>query len=107
MTTLTFVTPEEFQQLTQRVDLLAERLSAYVETTDDDVDTATALKITGIKSRTTLIWERKQPGSLLKYSTHGRSVSYSRKSCIDYKQAARRAKAAAAGSTTAPMRIAS
>ncbi|GGG33889.1 hypothetical protein [Hymenobacter glacieicola] len=102
MATLSFVTPEEFQQLSTRVDELAERLKAYVETTDDEVDTTTALKLTGIKSRTTLIEERKRPGTLLKYSTHGRSVSYSRKSCIDYKQALRLNKYPAA-----PMRIAS
>lgn len=89
MATLSFVTPEEFQQWTQRLVLLEDRLEAYVETTDDEVDTTTALKLTGIKSRKTLIAERGRPGTLIRYSKHGRSASYSRKSCIDYRQARR------------------
>ncbi|MDF7810784.1 hypothetical protein [Hymenobacter sp. YC55] len=77
--------PNQYQQLEQRLVLLEQRLTAYVESVNDEVDTHEALKLTGIKSRTTLIEERKRPGTLLQYSKHGKSVSYSRKSCIDYK----------------------
>jgi len=81
--------PVRLLQLERRMTLLEERQRLYVETTDDEVDTATALKLTGIKSRGTLIKERKQPGTLIQWSGHGTRVSYSRKSCIDYKQARR------------------
>jgi predicted mannosyl-3-phosphoglycerate phosphatase (HAD superfamily) len=81
--------PARLQQLEQRQQLLEQRLTAYVESVEDDVDTHTALKLTGLHSRTTLIEERKRPGTLIKFSKHGRSVSYSRKSCIDYKLARR------------------
>lgn len=77
--------PTQLSELSQRMLHLEQRLTAYVESVNDEVDTHTALKLTGIKSRTTLIEERDRPGTLLSYSKHGRSVSYSRKSCIDYK----------------------
>ncbi|MDF7813637.1 hypothetical protein [Hymenobacter sp. YC55] len=77
--------PAQLQELSQRMLQMEWRLLAYVESVNDEVDTHEALKITGIKSRDTLIKERDRPGSLIKYSKHGRSVSYSRKSCIDYK----------------------
>lgn len=56
-----------------------------VESVDDHVSTAQALKLTGIKSRTTLIAERDRAGSLLKYTKQGRSAAYSRASCIAHK----------------------
>ena len=85
MPTVSFVTPEELLKRDQRIDRLEQFLTAYIESVDDEVDTATALQLTGIKSRTTLIEERDRPGTLLRYSKHGRSTAYSRASCIDYK----------------------
>ena len=81
--------PARLYQMEQRQQLLEERLTAYVESVEDDVDTHEALRITGIKTRDTLIKERNTPGTLLRYTKHGRSVSYSRKSCIDFKLARR------------------
>jgi hypothetical protein len=85
MATLSFITPDELRPVLDRLAVLEQRLAAYIETTNDEVDTKTALQLTGIKSRTTLLDERDRPGTLLRYSKHGRSTSYSRKSCIDYK----------------------
>ena len=85
MVTLTFVTPEELNRVLHRLDQMEQRLAAYVASINDEVTTAEALRLTGIKSRTTLLEERDRPGTLLRYSKHGRSTSYSRKSCIDYK----------------------
>ncbi|MBD2769684.1 hypothetical protein IC235_17475 [Hymenobacter sp. BT664] len=60
-----------------------------LESLDDDVDTKTALKLTGIKSRTTLIAERQRRGTLIRHSKLGRSCMYSRASCLAYKRAHR------------------
>ena len=79
--------PERILALERRQQATEQRLDAYIETTDDEVDTETALRITGIRSRDTLTKERDRPGTLLRYCKHGTSVSYSRKSCIDYKLA--------------------
>ena len=89
MTFITIVTPEELQAVVSRLTLMEMRLEVYEEAFkaafDEEVGTKRALQLTGIKSRTTLIEERDRPGTLLRYSKHGRSTSYSRKSCIDYK----------------------
>lgn len=77
--------PGQIAALDQRMQQMEMRLSAYVESVSEEVDTATALKITGIKSRDTLIKERDREGTLIRYCKHGRSASYSRKSCIDYR----------------------
>jgi hypothetical protein len=79
------------------------RLAVHEEFADDEVGTKKALQLTGIKSRTTLIEERDRPGTLLRYSKHGRSTSYSRKSCIDYRLSRR----LAPPQTTPAMRVAS
>ena len=103
MASISFITPEDLNPVLKRLEQIELRLEAYVESVNDEVDTHEALKLTGIKSRTTLIEERDRPGSLLKYSKHGRSVSYSRKSCIDYKLARRLNQ----HHSQAPMRVAS
>jgi hypothetical protein len=82
---------------------MEQRLAAYVASINDEVTTAEALRLTGIKSRTTLLEERDRPGTLLRYSKHGRSTSYSRKSCVDYRLSRR----LAPPQTTPAMRVAS
>ena len=85
MASIAFVTPAELSQVIARLDLVEMRLAVHEEFADDEVRTKKALQLTGIKSRTTLIEERDRPGTLIRYSKHGRSTSYSRKSCIDYR----------------------
>jgi hypothetical protein len=85
MASIAFVTPAELHQFVARLELVEMRLAVHEEFADDEVRTKKALQLTGIKSRTTLIEERDRPGTLLRYSKHGRSTSYSRKSCIDYR----------------------
>ncbi|KUG06906.1 hypothetical protein [Solirubrum puertoriconensis] len=77
--------PAKMHELEQRFAALELQLQAYVEAIDDDVDTATALQLTGINSRTTLVAERDRKGTLLKYRKEGTKCLYSRRSCIDYK----------------------
>jgi len=81
--------PERILMLERKQSLLEERLELILLATDDEVRTPMALKLTGLKSRTSLIEERDRPGTEIRYSKHGRSVSYSRQSCIDYRQARR------------------
>jgi len=95
--------PALVEKLALRIEHLESRNAIYEEFADDEVSTKKALELTGIKSRTTLIEERDRPGTLLRYSKHGRSTSYSRKSCIDYKLARRLAPI----QTTPAMRVAS
>jgi hypothetical protein len=95
--TVSIVTPEDLQRLEERLTqqfeeryerkLAADRafLSEFLKSQDDQVSARKALEISGIKSRTTLIAERKRPGSPLSYTVTGRSVSYSRAGCIAYK----------------------
>ncbi|GGF22489.1 hypothetical protein [Hymenobacter cavernae] len=85
MASLSFVTPDDLAVVIELVQGIKAKLDAYIESVDDEIDTATALKITGIKSRTTLIAERDKPGSLLKYSKLGTRPTYSRSACIEYK----------------------
>ena len=84
-----FVTPAEHQLLVEEVRELRILIADLLESIDDDVDTKTALRLTGIKSRTTLIVERNRTGSLLHHSKLGRSCVYSRASCLAYKRANR------------------
>lgn len=79
--------PEQLTTLQREMANMKMVLAAYVESIDDQIDTTTALKITGIKSRDTLTKERDRAGTLIRYCKHGTAVSYSRKSCIDYKLA--------------------
>ena len=86
---LEFVTPEEHQQVVREVRALRELLDDYLQSVDQEVDTDRALQLTGIQSRTTLIAERQRPGTLLKFSKHGRRAAYSLASCLAYKRACR------------------
>lgn len=85
MSTLPFATPEDIAQL--RAEREADRafLREFLASIDDQVDAKRALKITGIKSLTTLIAERQRPGTPLTFTKNGRSVSYSRAGCVAYK----------------------
>ncbi|GAA4349983.1 hypothetical protein GCM10023185_07180 [Hymenobacter saemangeumensis] len=89
-TVMPFATPADIADLRREFLALQAFVQEFVSSQDDEVDTKTALKLTGIKSRTTLIMERERPGTLLKHAKHGRSTSYSRASCIAYKRAKRR-----------------
>lgn len=90
MAVVEFVTLEEHRSVVQELADLRRLVADFVASIDDDVDTKTALKLTGIKSVTTLMAERDRPGTLLRYSKLGRSCVYSRASCLAYKRAHRR-----------------
>ena len=81
-----FVTPEEHQAVVQEVSELRALVTDLLDSLGDEVDTATALRLTGLHSRSSLIAERTRPGTPLKFCKHGRSVSYSRTSCLAYKR---------------------
>jgi hypothetical protein len=85
MSNLPFATPEDIAQL--RAEREADRafMREFLASIDDQVDAKKALKITGIKSLTTLIAERQRPGTPLAYVKNGRSVTYSRAGCVAYK----------------------
>lgn len=90
MALVEFVSLEEHLAVKREMADLRRLVSDFVASVDDDVDTKTALKLTGLKSRTTLIAERQRPGTLLTHSKLGRSCAYSRASCLAYKRANRR-----------------
>ncbi|WP_045687735.1 hypothetical protein [Hymenobacter sp. AT01-02] len=68
---------------------LQQELTYLRAQTNEWVDTATALKLTGIKSDTTLRAERKRPNTVLKYSGIGRAIRYSRDSCVAFAESKR------------------
>ena len=80
------ITPEKFRVLEREVNQLRALIKDFMDSLDDEVDTKTALRLTGIRSRTTLVAERRRGGSLLIYSKHGRSVTYSRAGCLAYRR---------------------
>lgn len=82
---LPFATPADVARLERQLQDVCRFVRELVESVDDQVSTQQALKLTGLKSRTTLIAERKRPGTLLKYTKQGRSTAYSRASCIAHK----------------------
>lgn len=88
--TIEFVTLQEHFVVVRELAELRRLVGDFVASLDDDVDTKTALKLTGIKSPTTLIAERQRPGTPLQHSKLGRSCVYSRASCLAYKRAHRR-----------------
>jgi hypothetical protein len=88
---LPFATPADLARVERELTALRGFVQEFISSQDDEVSTKDALKITGIKSRTTLIAERGRPGSPLKYTSHGRSASYSRAGCVAYKLAHQRA----------------
>ncbi|WP_125921780.1 hypothetical protein [Hymenobacter lapidarius] len=83
------VTAAEHQKLVDEVASLRTLCTDLLNSLNEDVDTKTALKLTGIKSCTTLINERQRPGTLLQFSKLGRRCVYSRASCLAYKRAHR------------------
>ncbi len=82
---LPFATPSELAAIRRELAELRGFVREMVNSVDDQVSTAQALRLTGLKSRTTLIAERQRPGTLLKYTKQGRSAAYSRASCIAHK----------------------
>jgi hypothetical protein len=91
MTSISYVTPEEYTTLLQRIDRLEKLLEAYVATQDEWLNTASALRVTGIKSRTTLVQFARasapgiQENGRITYAKEGTRALYSRASCIDYR----------------------
>jgi hypothetical protein len=90
MPTISYVSVEEFEALKAEVKELRIIIADFLASIDDTVSSAKALQLTGIRSLTTLIAERQRPGTLLVYSHHGRSVHYSRASCLAYRRARQR-----------------
>lgn len=90
MAVVEFVSLEEHLSVKRELADLRRLVADFVASVDDEVDTKAALKLTGIKSVTTLMAERDRPGTLLNYSKLGRSCAYSRASCLAYKRASRR-----------------
>jgi hypothetical protein len=92
MATLTFVTPEEHAAALRRIDRLEKLLEAYVETQEEWLDTAAALRATGIKARSTLVQFARaiapgvQQEGRITYRKEGTKCLYARSSCIDYRQ---------------------
>jgi hypothetical protein len=92
MATISFVTPEELAALKQEVIELRELIRAYVTTQEEWLDTATAMRTTGIKARSTLAMYKRasrpgvvEPGRIT-YKKEGTKCLYLRSSCIDYRQ---------------------
>ena len=75
--------PARLQLMEQRLAAQEARLGAFIASVDDDVDTRTALRLIGVKSRTTLI-ELREAGRIT-YRKEGTRAVYSRASCIAYK----------------------
>ena len=86
---LELVTVEEHLAVVREVRELRDLLADFLDSVDQEIDTARALVLTGIQSRTTLIAERQRPDTLLRYTKHGRSTAYSLASCLAYKRAHR------------------
>jgi hypothetical protein len=90
--TITYVTFEEHQALKAEVAQLRALLKAYILTQEEWLDTAAALRTTGIKARSTLVQHarasapNKQEPSRITYCKDGVKCLYSRSSCIDYRQ---------------------
>jgi hypothetical protein len=92
MPTLTFVTPEELAIRDRKIERLEKLLEAYVSSQDEWLDTAAALRTTGIKARSTLAEYMRAdvPGvaqeGRITYKKEGTKCLYLRSSCIDYRQ---------------------
>jgi hypothetical protein len=92
MGSISFVTPEEHAAALLRIERLEKLLVAYVQTQEEWLDTAAALRTTGIKARSTLVqFARaiapgvKQEGRIT-YKKEGTKCLYARSSCLDYRQ---------------------
>jgi hypothetical protein len=92
MATISVVTTEELEALRQEVIELRELIQAYVTTQEEWLNTAAALRTTGIKARATLVMAKRasrpgveEPGRIT-YKKEGTKCLYLRSSCIDYRQ---------------------
>ena len=76
--------PETIAAQAARIDALEALVVRLVVLDDVWVPTAEALRLTGIKSDNTLRAEAERPGAVLKRKKVGRSVAWSRNSCLLY-----------------------
>ena len=81
--------PAKLDKCERRLAQMETFMREFVNSLDDQIGYKEALKITGIKSRTTLVAERRRAKSLIVFTQHGRSVSYSRAGCVAYRLAQR------------------
>lgn len=92
MPLLAFVSPEEHAAALQRIERLEKLLGAYVVSQEEWLDTAQALKATGIRARSTLVQSARalapgvQQEGRITYKKEGTKCLYARSSCIDYRQ---------------------
>jgi hypothetical protein len=92
MPTLDLVTREELAIRDRKIERLEKLLEAYVSSQEEWLDTATALRTTGIKARSTLAdyVRADAPGTTqegrITYKKEGTKCLYLRSSCIDYRQ---------------------
>lgn len=85
-----FVQRDEVQRMIEAATQpLLQKIELLESLTDEWVETKVALKLTGIKSRTTLALERERPSSLLQYEGIGKAIRYSRASCIAFTESKR------------------
>jgi hypothetical protein len=87
MPTISFVTPEEHEALKQEVAILRSLLKAYVSSQEEWLDTAAALRVTGIARSTLTDYKRADaPGMTqegrITYRKEGTKCLYLRSSCI-------------------------
>jgi hypothetical protein len=92
MPTISFVSIEEHEALKREVAALRTLLSVYVHSQEDWLPTASALKVSGIKARSTLVQYARasapglQEPARITYCKQGVKCLYLRSSCIDYAQ---------------------
>jgi hypothetical protein len=92
MATISYVTPQEHAAALLRIERLEKLLVAYIQTQEEWLDTAAALRATGIKARSTLVQFARAtaPGAeqegRITYRKEGTKCLYARSSCIDYRQ---------------------
>ena len=79
--------PARLLECERKLESMELFMREFLNSLDDQIGYKEALKISGIKSRTTLVAERRREGSLIKFTHHGRSVAYSRAGCVAYRLA--------------------
>lgn len=76
---------QQIQEQAELIMKLTARVGELERNLDEDIKgTLAAAKFAGVSPRTLEI-ERDRPGTLIIYKKDGRSVSYSRKSLLEYK----------------------
>lgn len=92
MPTLDLASGEELRAVKRELTELRQLLAAYVQSQEEWLDTAAALRAAGLKARSTLVeFARamapgvKQEGRIT-YKKEGTKCFYLRSSCIDYAQ---------------------